>query len=342
MSPSHSSTPAENLDVLSLVTTDQSRFYRQQVAILEEAGVSITTLSVPGKNVDGKHVRSRSHLDYLRFFPTVLRETDDSYDLVHANFGLTAPMALAQRELPVVLSLWGTDVFGRYGWVGKLAARLADEVIVMSEGMAAELSVDAHVIPHGINLELFAPTDQRAAQREVGWDPDEKHVLFPYRRGRKVKNFPLAERVVAAVADRLDEPVRLEQVYGVPHAEVPTYMNAADALLLPSKWEGSPNSVKEAMACNLPVVVTDVGDVRERLAGVHPSAVCQSESELVAELAAVLEQDRRSNGRQAAAEVGLDEMGRKILEVYDAALSGESGRRVATRRPAPAPVGKQQ
>jgi glycosyltransferase involved in cell wall biosynthesis len=336
VSPSQSPHPAEgNYDVLSLVSAPQARFYRQQVDTLTDAGVSITTLSVPGDNIDGERVDSRSPLDYLRFFPSVLAHADDGYDLVHANFGLTGPMALAQRELPVVLSLWGTDVYGRYGWVGKLAARLADEVIVMSEEMADALPVDAHVVPHGIDLDRFAPADHREAQQAVGWDPGKTHVLFPYRPGREVKNYPLAERVVEAVDDRLDEAVVLQTVFGVPHDEVSTYMNAADALLLPSSWEGSPNSVKEALACNLPVVTTDVGDVRERLADVSPSRVCRSESELIEGLTDVLEDGRQSNGREAAAEVSIDEMGRRILDVYDAAV-GDARQRSAAPPPATA------
>lgn len=311
-----------HLNVLSLVTTDQARFYKQQVRTLEAEGLSITTLAVPGANIDGSNIISRTPLHYLRFFPTVLGHPLDGYDLVHANFGLTAPMALAQRQLPVVLSLWGTDVFGKYGLVGRLSARLADEVIVMSEEMASRLAVDAHVIPHGIDMELFAPTDQRTAQETVGWDPDTKHVLFPYRAGREVKNYPLAKRVVEAADDRFDDPVELQSVYGVAHEEMPTFMNAADALILPSRWEGSPNSVKEALACNLPVVATDVGDVRERLAGVYPSSVCRSESELVAELVAVLEQDRRSNGRRAASEVGIDAMAQRLIAVFESAVDG--------------------
>ena len=317
--------PDDTIRVLSLVTHAEARFYKQQTAVLEDRGISIDTISVPGKNLDGKEIVSRSPSHYLRFFPTVLRHARKNYDLVHANFGLTGPMALAQRRLPVVLSLWGTDVFGKYGWVGKLSARLADEVIVMSEGMAQALPVDSHVIPHGIDLDRFEPMDQREAQKRVGWAPDVKHVLFPYRPGREVKNYPLAERVVEAANSRLDHPVELQTVYGVDHEDVYLYMNAADTLLLPSRWEGSPNSVKEAMACNLPVVVTDVGDVRERLAGVYPSSVCQSEDELIAELVAVLECGQRSNGREAAAEVSLDAMGHHIAGVYESALAS-SGR----------------
>jgi glycosyltransferase involved in cell wall biosynthesis len=97
-------------------------------------------------------------------------------------------------------------------------------------------------------------------------------------------------------------------------------MNAADVLLVTSRWEGSPNAVKEALACNLPVVATDVGDVRERLAGVSPSYVCQSDADLVTSLVDVLSDPRPSNGRTAANEVSLSRMGDRLQHVYETVL----------------------
>ena len=252
------------------------------------------TVAVPG-NTSTKE--SRSVFDYLRFLPTVLRRSCDSYDVVHANFGLTAPHALAQIRLPVVVSLWGTDLFGPYGWVSRRVGRYADAVIVMSEAMADAVDYDCDVIPHGVDLDLFRPMDQEAACREVGWDSDRANVLFPYDEERSVTNYPLAERVVDAARDRVDRPVELQTLTGASHERVATYMNAADALLLTSNWEGSPNSVKEALACNLPVVGRPVGDVPERLDGVEPSAVGENEAELADGLVDVLRADTRSNGR---------------------------------------------
>jgi len=113
----------------------------------------------------------------------------------------------------------------------------------------------------------------------------------------------------------------LHAVTGVPHEEMPTHMNAADALLLTSKREGSPNSVKEAMACNLPVVATDVGDVADRLRDVTPSHVCRSDAELVDGLVDVLDRGVPSNGRAAIEPLGLERMAARIRDVYENALA---------------------
>jgi len=310
--------------VLNLVTTETAEFFTQQVRKLSEAGIGSTTLAVPGE-FSPDETESRSIRQYARFYTTVLRESLGDYDIVHANFGLTGPHALAQPVRPVVLSLWGTDLLGRYSAVSKLCARLADAVVVMNDEMAGLLDVDCHVIPHGVDLERFAPTHQTEAQTELGWSTTDHHVLFPYPPGRAVKNYPRAERIVDAVDDALDDAVELHVLTGIPHQRMPVYMNAADCLLLTSKREGSPNSVKEALACDLPIVSTAVGDVAQRLDGVTPSYVCRTDEEFVDCLVDVLERGVRSNGREAAREVSVVRTNERLRAVYGEVLDARSG-----------------
>ncbi|WP_435361989.1 glycosyltransferase [Haloarchaeobius sp. DFWS5] len=310
------------MNVLSLTSNPKSTFYTHQVHALREQGVDVTTVSVPGNQfATQSNPETRSVVDYVRFLPMVVRESLNDFDVVHANYGLTAPAALAQFRLPVVLTLWGSDLMGKYGWLGKVAARQCDEVIVMSERMAAQLQGDAHVIPHGVDLDRFQPVPPETARERVGWDPETRHVFFPYSTRRPVKNYPLAERVVEAVDELADWPVTLQTVTDVPHEEMFYYYNAADALLLTSSYEGSPNSVKEAMACNTPVVSTDVGDVPELLDGVEQSALCDSEAALVTQLFRILEARQRSTGRAGVSDRDLASMGSQIRSVYAAALS---------------------
>lgn len=307
--------------VLSL-TNARTSFYRQQVRAVERYDVDYTTIEVPGREGRDDH---RSPLDYLRFWRPFRDALSDRYDLVHANFGLTAPYALTQRSLPVVLTLWGNDLYGPVSPVSKFSARFCDEVIVMADVMAEGLGQDCHVIPHGVDLERFQPKSRDAARRTVGWDDEAAHVMFPYRVERDEKDFPRARRVVDRVDRRIDRPVELNVVTGVPHDRFYTYLNAADCLLLTSKMEGSPNVVKESLACNLPVVATDVGDVRERLDGVDPSGVGRTDAELVDELETVLERGERSNGREVVRELSIENTGRRIVDVYEQAL--DRGRR---------------
>lgn len=312
--------------VLNLVTKAEARFYAQQVRVLARRGTDCTTVPVPGRHDPGPDAASRSVLDYLRFYPTVLRRAVGDYDLVHANSGLTAPAALAQPRRPVVCSLWGTELTNRYGPVTRACAGLCDAVVVMSERMARVLDRECYVVPHGVDRSLFSPRDRAAARAELGWDPAARHVLFPYSPRRVVKDYPRATRIVGRAAARVDADVRLQTVSGEPHERVATAMNAADALLLTSEQEGSPNSVKEALACNLPVVATPVGDVPERLDGVSPSTVGATDAELVDGLASILRDPRRSDGREAVEPVSLERMAARLEAIYADVLDGRGDR----------------
>lgn len=310
------------MHVLNLVTNPAAQFFEQQVAALDRRGISGDTIGVPGERTStDDESSSRSVVDYLRFYPRVLSGSRQGYDLIHANYGLTAPAALAQPTRPVVLTLWGSDLFGNLGWLSKRCARHVDAVIVMTDEMADAVEpIDAHVIPHGINLNVFRPIPQREARETVGWRQDATHVLFPYSKQRPVKAYPRAESVVQSVQEQLSEEIVLHTVYDVKHAQMPAYMNAADALLLTSSHEGSPNSVKEAMACNIPVVATDVGDVPERLADVSCSFVGHTNGELVEGLRTVLERSCRSDGRDHVDDLGLERMAERIESVYESVL----------------------
>ncbi len=308
------------MNVLQLTTKAEATYVTNQVRALADLGVESDVVEVPnGSGSDG-----RSPLDYVRFCRVVRDELSADHDLVHANFGLTIPGAIAQRRVPVVTSLVGTDLMGRYGGATKQLTRFCDEVIVVNERMRELLPGDAHVIPYGIDVEMFRPTDRAAAREEVGWPMDRHCVLFPYNTERPVKNYPLAKRVVEAASERLGEKIELRTITGLDYAVIPTYMNAADALLLTSHREGSPSTVKEALACNTPVVSTPVGDVPERISGVEHSATGESVDELAAALCDAVTADGRPNGRDAVRDVSLERMGGRILDVYERAVEGEA------------------
>ena len=305
------------LSVLSLVPDPHATFYRDRLEALSELGVATTVVPVSGTDGATDPSETRSVTDYLRQAADVARRPLEEFDLVHANYGLTGPAALVGSDLPVVLSLWGSDLFGRYGPVTRLAARRADAVVVMSDGMAESLDRDCEVIPHGVDMELFRPQPRDEALAAAGWDPAARHVFFPYSPDRAVKNYPLAERAAEAADRRLHAPVEFHAAdEWIPHWEMAVYMSAADVMALPSEHEGSPNTVKEAMACNLPVVATDVGDVAERLEGVEPSAAGGSESAFVDALTEVLRRPERSDGRAHVGELRVERTARDVLEVY--------------------------
>lgn len=304
----------EDLSVLQVTTTERS-FFQQQVSVLESRGVSCTTISVPGDPGDG-----RTPPDYARFYARLLEASLDDHDLVHANYGLVGPLALAQPTRPVVLTLWGSELLGGSDWLerwSRLAARRADAVVAPSTAISDALTGPHRTIPFGVDTDRFRPIDRERARERVGWD-DGPNVLFPYDPDRRVKNAPLARRVVGS----LPADAELRTVSGEPHAEIPYYMNAADAVLVTSRYESGPMVVKEAAACNVPVVSTPVGFAPDVLDDVANSHVARDEEALVDALASVLQSDGRADGRRTIDALGLEAMGDSLLAVYEQVLEG--------------------
>lgn len=303
--------------ILSLVTNDTANFYRQQVAGLRNRDHTVNVLPVPGDiGSDGERTGQRPISAYLRFYPRAVMAASGEYDVVHANYGLTGPPAIVQPFHPVVLTFWGSDVTGAISPLSRACSRFAEAVVVMSPEMAEIIGGDCHVIPHGVDFETFRPLPQSTARVEVGWDSGAHQVLFPYASSREGKGFPRAEHIVELARPRLDDPVELLTMSGVPHDRVPWYMNAADAMLLPSKREGSPNTVKEALACNLPVVTTDVGDIAQRVEGVTHSTASNDDEALVDALVAALQSEERSNGREVVSDLRLTNQLDRIEAIY--------------------------
>lgn len=186
--------------------------------------------------------------------------------------------------------------------------------------MKDALPCDASIIPSGVDLSKFKPMNQTEARKAIGWNVTDHHVIFPYHKGHEKKRYSVAEKTVENANKALDTTVQLQHVHSADHDEMPLYYNAADALLLTSLREGSPNSVKEAMACNVPVVSTDVGDARERIGPVSNSYVCSDDSELDHALVSVLKSGERSDGREYVEEVSLERMGERIIAIYKSLL----------------------
>jgi glycosyltransferase involved in cell wall biosynthesis len=117
--------------------------------------------------------------------------------------------------------------------------------------------------------------------------------------------------------NRMGHPAKIHQLQGVPHSEVPVWMNGSDTLLLTSLHEGSPNVVKEALACNLPVVSVDVGDVRERILGIEGCYLALPDpADLAAKLTLVHAGSRRIAGRAKIQELSLERIALKLKSLY--------------------------
>jgi glycosyltransferase involved in cell wall biosynthesis len=208
-------------------------------------------------------------------------------------------------------------------FLSNIAALGARRIICVSEGLRQTLwwrRKRAIVIPNGVDLDVFSPGPQDEARKELSWDLAHPVVLFNLGDDARKKGFDLAKTAVDAARSRLPE-IELQIVQHVEPSLMPTYYRAADVLLCTSINEGSPNVVKEALACNLPVISVPVGDVAERLVGVRPSAVVPRDPRLIGEaLVGILSRRSRSNGREHVAHLALREIAKHVCSVYASVL----------------------
>ena len=285
-----------------------------------------------GVEYDVVFVNGRESLvNYLRGVFAVRRRVGaGQYDLIHAHFGLSGWVARFQWRVPVVVKFMGDDVLGKFDRCGRVTlrgrifqvssfvlARCVAGVIVMSEPMKRRLRcAKARVVWTGVNLDLFRPLDRAQACDTLALDPTKKYVLFPYNPTRAEKRFDLVEAAVRLAQAHVPE-IEILQVAGVPQERIPLYFNAANALVLASQSEGSPNAVKEAMAVNLPVISVDVGDVAEVLAGCEGNYIVLPTARAIAEkLVEVCRGSARTHARERVAQFSMAAMAQKVLEVY--------------------------
>ena len=225
---------------------------------------------VVGKTGAGGLLRSRRAVaDAIRRFAP---------DVVHVYYGLSGaalPLSLTQ---PVVLTLCGSDVFRWRIWrdmkglleyvISMATARRARAVVVQSGAIrdalpAGRLRRRTEIMETGTDVGLFRPEDRSACRRKLGWDTDRHVVLFGAAPERAVKRYDLAVEACKTLADQFALDVTLRTIRGVLPASVPTYLNAADCLLITSDWEAGPIVFTEALACGVPVVTVPVGYATE-------------------------------------------------------------------------------
>jgi teichuronic acid biosynthesis glycosyltransferase TuaC len=308
-----------------------THFIVQQVEFLRRAGVEVEVFQFRGKK------KLTNYVSAWRKVRPLLKS--GRYDLVHAQFGQSGLLALP-KAIPLVVTFHGDDIqglvddrLGRVALRGKLqrslsriVARHADAVVVVSNHMRAFFRTAAPVVclPCGLDLELFRPIPRDEARRRLGWPLDQRKVLFAANPATWRKRHPLAKAAVDLVNTKM--PTELVVAWGLSHEDIPVYMSACDALVFTSTQEGSPCVVKEALACNLPIVSVPVADVPERLEGVRGCVLCPDErpETIAAGLERVLRRGERAEGRAAVLELSEAALMQRLIGVYRTVLGRSS------------------
>lgn len=308
--------PPCNLRILVVCSGNRgeaSPFIREQADQLVKAGCVVEFFLIKGKGWMGYLKNRRALIRKIRQFDP---------DIVHAHSGMSVLLAGLQRRSPVVATYHGSDVnVPGLRFFTRLSMRLSKAHIVVSADMKRILRNDnVRVLPCAVNTDVFIPTDRMEARRRLGWSVDGIYVLFSSSFSNVVKNAPLA---MAAVEACSLNPIQLIELKGKTRKEVALMLNACDVALLTSFSEGSPQFIKEAMACATPVVSARVGDVAELSQGLSGHFLTGYDVKEVAQalkLAIVYRAEVGStNGPEVIRQRGLtpDSVSLELMKLYE-------------------------
>lgn len=221
---------------------------------LKETGIQVDYFTIQGKGAWG----------YIKNIPLIRKQLNNNYSLIHAHYSLSAFAATLAGAKPLIASLMGSDLRLSFGFrllISFFSSYFWKATVVKSNEMKEKLRIsNLEVIPNGVDTNKFLPIDKTLCQKELKWESDKIHILFAANPDRPEKNFKLTKDAFDIISK--DQPnMDLHFLKNVPNSQMPKYLNAADVVVLSSLWEGSPNVIKEAMACNRPLVCTKVGDV---------------------------------------------------------------------------------
>lgn len=301
-------------------------FIRSQAESLKKKKVEVDFYTVKGKGLWGYIKNILPLRKFLR---------KNRYDLIHAHYALTGWVSILANmgKLPVIVSYMGCDVYGDYNkngkriissyiniWSAKLLQPLVDRVIVKSANLEKYIYMKrkCSIIPNGVDMGVFKPVSKEKSRLLLDLPLNTRYALFLANPHDPRKNYVLFQR---ALSSEILSEIQPLTPYPIDHTQIPHYLNAADLFVLCSFNEGSPNVIKEAMACNCPIVSTDVGDVREVIGKTEGCFISSFDPNDFAEkIKSALDFDKRTTGRTDIAHLEEGIIADKIINLYHEVL----------------------
>lgn len=285
-------------------------FITEQAEALKKNSIEVDLFGIVGKGIKG----------YMKCLPLLKKRIQEfKPDVLHAHFGLSGLLANLQRTVPVVTTFHGSDInVPSLLRLSKICMLLSKHNIFVSlrNIELANPHNKYSLLPCGVDLEVIKPVDRAEARQSLGWGANDKKVLFAGAFDNAVKNPELAMESVKLTAT----PCDLIELKGYSRPEINLLFSAADVFLLTSHTEGSPQVIKEALACGCPIVSVDVGDVAERTANIAGCTITsRNPQEIANALDTYLANPLRTNGRERIIELGLDNdtVAKKLIAIYN-------------------------
>lgn len=285
-----------------------SPFIKEQVESIANLGVEVDYFLIKGRGLIGylKNIRA-FNMKIKRFKP----------DIVHAHYGLSGLFANLQRKVPVVTTFHGSDINEYWIWPFSLLATIFSAYsIFVSEEISKKIFIrnNYSVIPCAVDISIFYPIDKSTARKRMNFGQKETIILFSSSFDIPVKNYSLA---LAAIKN-IRRSINLVELRGYSREEVNLLLNSCDIALLTSKSEGSPQFIKEALACNCAIVATDVGDVKSVVgdtSGCYITNLKATHVTLAIEKALCF--DKKINGRVMVKHLTPESIANRVFSVYE-------------------------
>ena len=293
----------------------RGRWVRDQVDEMRRRGLEIDLFQFPRGRSEYRPATRRLHQLLKR----------ERFDLVHAHYGLVGWCARLADAKPLIVSFHGTDV--RHWLVGPLSRRLAWRTDLVAGVSQALFEAEdgrpglppvpgSAVLPCGPDLARFNPRPKDEARRQVGLDPDGRYLLFPANPARPEKRYDRAAELAAACNAQLLTGGSIDP------DEMPLWINAANAVLVTSDYEGFGMTAVEALACDVPVLSTPVGIAPYALKGMSGALCAPFDLDIWTAAAKPLldTSDPRVEGAARAASLSAARMTERTIVAYRAVL----------------------
>lgn len=327
-------------------------FIAGQITSLKTLGICEHIYFINGRE------KKRAYFRAIWDIAKLIREKP--FELVHThhsycNYVLFAAMHMAGKSLPVVTTFHEGEVWLAKKEVSKqslpyaqqsnskglsprifqcireniflkmMALRWVNAVIAVDNKMITEFIVNRknhliYEIPCGVDIEVFNPLAKEECRSILSLPQNQYIIFFPSNPKRHEKGFHLLQDAIQLLDGNTRKMLQVITAGNIPHEKMPLYYNASDVVVHPSLYEASPTAIKEAMACNIPIVASGAGDTSKILGNLSGHFLCKLNSQDIADkIKCSIEFEKRTEGRKRLIEMGLDHMStaKKIKGVYE-------------------------